>query len=312
MIRDKVTPLYLFDKKYRISIPNREDWHDGPALLPRDAIVWYTDGSKGRIGAGAGVYQEAVGVALAYSLGTITTVLQSEMVAILYGASEALECCQDRNIYIASDSKAAICALKRYVTTSQLVGECHEALNRLAGINRVTLIWVPGHCGIKGNNVADELAKEGARKRFIGPEPIVGVSNKCLTLELKQWRTLEHQKEWRAVAGCRQAKALIGENLNPKRAADFRRLNRKEAKVITGLLTGHGDLRYHRHKMGIVEDPKCRKCGEENETSAHILCRCPALVRERYQITGCYFLEETAIATKELAAVLFLWKGLWA
>jgi hypothetical protein len=46
----------------------------------------------------------------------------------------------------------------------------------LAKHNRIQLILVPGHEGIVGNEIADQLAKIGAEYPFIGPEPACGIS----------------------------------------------------------------------------------------------------------------------------------------
>jgi ribonuclease HI len=77
-----------------------------------------------------------------------------------------------RNIYILSDSQAAIKALNNFQINSKLVWDCHQSLMRLAGHNRVQLIWVPGHMGIDGNEMADQLARQGSSCPFIGPEHI--------------------------------------------------------------------------------------------------------------------------------------------
>jgi len=42
-----------------------------------------------------------------------------------------------------------------------LVWESTQALEKLSGYNKVTLVWTPGHDGRPGNEEADKLAKEG-------------------------------------------------------------------------------------------------------------------------------------------------------
>lgn len=42
--------------------------------------------------------------------------------------------------------------------------------------NKVKFVWMPGYSCIKENEIAVELAKQGANCRFYKPEPIVGVS----------------------------------------------------------------------------------------------------------------------------------------
>jgi ribonuclease HI len=50
-----------------------------------------------------------------------------------------------------------------------------DALSELAERNEVTLMWVPGHSGILGNEKSDELARQGAAKPLLGPEPALGI-----------------------------------------------------------------------------------------------------------------------------------------
>jgi hypothetical protein len=38
------------------------------------------------------------------------------------------------------------------------------------------LYWVPGHAGVRGNEIADELARGGSVLEFLGPKPALGDS----------------------------------------------------------------------------------------------------------------------------------------
>jgi ribonuclease HI len=55
--------------------------------------------------------------------------------------------------------------------------ECSE----LAGLNEVTLLWVPGHCGIHGNEEADKLVRQASAMLLTGPEPALGISKYSAT-----------------------------------------------------------------------------------------------------------------------------------
>jgi ribonuclease HI len=89
---------------------------------------------------------------LSFSLGQHTTEFQAEVYAIKACADENIDRnSKNRNIYILSDSQAAIQAFDKYKITSKLVWDCHQSLMQLTIHNRVQLIWVPGHEGIVGN-----------------------------------------------------------------------------------------------------------------------------------------------------------------
>ena len=64
-------------------------------------------------------------------------------------------------------------------------------------------------------------------------------------------------------------------------------------------------LRRHLHLMGLSDSPSCRKCGAEEETSAHVLCECEALGSHRCVYLGFSFLETEDIRSISLGAI---WK----
>jgi hypothetical protein len=76
-----------------------------------------------------------------------------------------------------------------------------------------------------------------------------------------------------------------------------------QSRVVTGLLTGHNTLSGHLHLMGLTEQPIVQKCGAEDETPAHILCRCEALSSLRHMYLGSFFLEPEDIKSISLEAI---------
>ena len=198
-----------------------EDWKESRAHLPGDGDNWFADGSKNREGTGAGVYVKNSDMSLTVPLGPHSIVLQTEIAAILQCARKAQDHGHGRNIRICSDSRAAVMTLDKSVTISMLDWECFEALKKLAEDNQVTVLWIPGHRGIKGNEIADRLAKLAARENLTGLEPVIGISNRSVTENISKWLAEEHQKEWHKAMVCRQVKTLMGEHLNCKRAADM-------------------------------------------------------------------------------------------
>jgi hypothetical protein len=148
------------------------------------------------------------------------------------------------NIYILSDSQAAIKALGKYQITSKLVWECHQSFMQLARQNRVQLVWMPGHEGIAGNETANYLAKTGSEHTFTGPELACGISFGVAKRADRNWMNKNHIKQWESLTGLKQAKELIV-GPSAKRSKDLLKLNRDQLRWTVGVLTGHCHLKGH-------------------------------------------------------------------
>jgi ribonuclease HI len=61
--------------------------------------------------------------------------------------------------------------------------QCQNSLQGLSIHNEVQLFWVPGHCGIIGNEEADSLLEVGSKSSFCGPEPCLLVPRSLMTHE---------------------------------------------------------------------------------------------------------------------------------
>ncbi|CAG9137018.1 unnamed protein product [Plutella xylostella] len=165
--------------------------------------------------------------------------------------------------------------------------ECILILNKIGANNRVTLRWVPGHCGINGNEEADELARLGAESLPLGPEPIIGLPKCTSRREIKDWAQNQSLEAWNNVPGQHHARALIV-GYSQKFTRRALELTRNQLRVLTRTLSGHCRLNSHLHKMGLSDTPTCRFCNEEDETPMHILCECEAIIHKRNRILGGY------------------------
>ncbi|GFG33532.1 hypothetical protein Cfor_03439 [Coptotermes formosanus] len=80
----------------------------------------------------------------------------------------------DRNICILSDSQATIKALDSFQMNSKLDWDCRQSPVTLAEHKGIQMIWVPGHMGTDGNEIADQLARQGSSRPRIGNMQNIG------------------------------------------------------------------------------------------------------------------------------------------
>jgi hypothetical protein len=80
-------------------------------------------------------------------------------------------------------------------------------------------------------------------------------------------------------------------------------INRTQSRVVIGLLTGQNTLRRHLYVMRLSNNPTCRKCGTEGETSVHILCECEPLASLRHSYLGSFFLDPADIRKLSTGAI---------
>jgi hypothetical protein len=127
--------------------------------------------------------------------------------------------------------------------------------------------------------------------------------------KMKRWMQRQHLELWRSpCATQRQVRELIS---GPNLATGARLLsfNRTQSRAVIGLPTGHNNLRRQLHVMGLSNNPTCRMCGNEEESSVHILCECEALASLRHLHLGSFFLEPEDIRVLGVGAIWNFAKG---
>ena len=111
---------------------------------------------------------------------------------------------------ICSDSQEALKALQAVRITSPLVYQCQRALDDISTRHAVGLYWVPGHAGVRGNEIADELTWDGLAMGFLGPYPALGVYRRDIQKKLSLWLVNQHWASWRGLGDTqRQTRELI-------------------------------------------------------------------------------------------------------
>jgi len=111
--------------------------------------------------------------------------------------------------------EVALKVLQATKRTSPLVWQCQQALNDISTWHTVGLYWVPGHAGVRENEIADRLARSGSVQWFVGPEAFLGVSRQNIRRKIKNAGWRNHLALWRGPCSTqRQARELIsGPNL---------------------------------------------------------------------------------------------------
>ena len=212
-------------------------------------------------------------------------------------------------VVVCTDSQAALRRLQRGppVQTSPTAVSIWKNLLELASDGRrLHLQWIPSHCGLAGNERADELAK--AATALPQADVPVGVTT--------VYRAAVRAARSRAIRGWPASwySTLMQGRLPPP----VRRSSRSEAVDIHQLRAGHwsGSAQYL-HRIGRHSSPECaqcsdvrcragwcRACGEEADTPDHVLLRCPALMAVRHRILGTIFPSHADVRADDVVAVL--------
>ena len=147
----------------------------------------------------------------------------------------------------------------------------------------ISLIWIPGHMDISGNEMADEAAKHAADPNYWQPSPSSAIMKAAQNAEvlakvnqewINAWQTEKKTaKELRRI--CKKPTAESGPKLYQKLET------RRDITNLIRLRTEHCGLKNYLYKIGKEESPLCSCGNNAKETVKHLLLKCEIYEEQR-------------------------------
>jgi len=258
------------------------------SYLIGDGCTFFTDASKNDLfpHLGAAYFSPDMLIQRKYKLDSGFSVFSAECIVIIC----ATDCILERGIkrsLIFTDSRSVV----ETVSSNSLDRDLSYLLlvlkNRLRSAFLqnldITLVWIPSHVGILGNETADYLAGEAAQSGetidYLPPH-----TDFYSMAREKYYNTVENYL--RAQSELRGAQYFgLYPAFSKRPWFDRLNLSRRKITTICRIRSNHYNLNYSLHRCGIVRRPDC-PCGSPRQDIQHILWICPLLNHHRTQLTG--------------------------
>ena len=232
----------------------------------QNCVKIYTDGSKCDERAGSAVYSAVVSRSI--KIQNNSSIYTAELTAI-FEALVYLVSSNFPNVTIFSDSRSTLQGIVNIYNDHPIVTKIHHLILRLKDRTNVKLCWIPSHVNIRGNERADELAKQASNLDVITHNSL---PHSDYSAVIKQRVREEWNQRWTNIP--------LGENKLRRLKPDAKdsKLNfpkkRRLEVVACRLRIGHTKLT-HGHLMERRAAAECEICGDIPLSVEHILCECP-------------------------------------
>ena len=259
-------------------------------------ISMYTDGSKCENGTGAGVVvvrkseDNYIYDPYRLKLNKIASVFSAELIAI-EAAINSLKKNKNASCCIYSDSKSALQAILKYDSKNPIVQNIHVLLLNIYKNNTtIKFCWVPAHCGIKGNEMADKTAKEATKFSK-------NCNNSILLSDIKSFLKEKVSEKWKQSWNTKTNNKLfnVDSSIGKKVFSCFN--TRIEEIKFTRLRLGHTKLT-HKFRLLAEPQPLCNLCNCYLSVK-HFLIECPKYDTERTRFLGPNVLNLSDILERE-------------
>ena len=245
--------------------------------LPDTEITAWTDGSvcNKSGGAGAVVYSAQGCKELREGVGILCSSYRTEMWAIAVALRERAVNHPGKSITIFTDSLSAVQSLRRG-PTKQDCETGREIWNLLVDGAQNRIAWVPAHCGLDGNERADQVANSAVNAGSGRAQIPLQSAIAAIKCQARQ-----------------DTATFIGE---AKCLSKAKRLdNRRDQVIWNQCMSGYSTVDGATlARFGHERAPNCEHCGN-TETIDHIMTACPRGDAIRWTIAGRDFSRQTLI-----------------
>ena len=284
--------------------------------LPADATWIWSDGSaEGGVSRGGGgaliTTRSGQSREVRVAAGSPCSSTRAELTAMRAALEEVSELADDLAtgpVVLCTDSQAALLTVAGGpgAQPTRLGAAIWNLLSNITERDQqVTLQWVPAHCGIPGNERADELAREAADLPQEAPADVRSMTGAVARAATRAWRRAWPDSFFKRIWGDRMPRPVSGED-------------RGAAVDVHQLRAGHWSRsRQYLHRIGRFPSPACAGCpnkkcpaasclvcGEEADTPEHVLMDCPCLAGARLRILGSIYSTPTQLQDDGVVAAL--------
>ena len=277
-------PWWTLKAKIKIELTkdNASTLHNKSQECATTTMMIYTDGSGINNNIGAAAYNATTNTTTHQYLGSETqhNVYAAELKAMHLGVKMLENNDEYLRCHLYTDSQAAIKAVAnpRRQSGQAIIQEILDSIDNIVIQHphlRITIIWIPGHSGIEGNERADAEAKRAAT------EPTLSHPFNQKPLKSARVRKIkaEAQIQWNKQCGTNTKPAMalrrivrrIGVKIGSKLYSTIP--NRRTVATLVRLHTARCSLNHYLHRFKIKDSPYC-DCGYGKETVEHYLLEC--------------------------------------
>ncbi|KAI0994709.1 hypothetical protein K3495_g13473 [Podosphaera aphanis] len=223
---------------------------------------------------------------LSFFLGKNVGIADAETFAIYKALKHLLSINPNAQCYIFSDSQTA---LQRITTAANF----HSfKIRSLSCKLEVKLIWCPGHQGIQGNELADNLARKGLDQQTLSKDQFS--SHSFLKEEIRKKIKLAWNSDWtkqvlreeegKKASGLGRFYRIAARQSTPTfkfKSINLQKYTRGTQSSYFQARTGIGNTLAYLKLIGKVNSDICNFCYRKKQTMQHLLLHCPLFSSDR-------------------------------